>query len=151
MQGYWVLDGRTVKVYVAEGSPFPDGDSSQFTLEIIHVTEQSNKTARISAVAGWIDQWRELFPEGKKDSGEYYRGDRAECLKRMQEFIRQNTFTREQIMEATRQAVELQGRDGYRFLPMAHYFIDKKGSGSRLKMACEALQESPSTDFYDTV
>lgn len=89
----------------------------------------------------WIDQWREIFPKGSNQSGYRYRGNRLEALKKMTKFVEQYDFTKEEIFQATKNYVDKFALKGYMYMQQAHYFIDKKDSGSSLASECEGVQE----------
>jgi len=89
----------------------------------------------------WIDTWREIFPNGVNTGGYRYRGSRAESLKKMIKFVANNKYTKEEIIKATQNYVNRFSLKGYAYMQQAHYFIDKKDSGSTLASECEGLSE----------
>lgn len=95
-----------------------------------------------SDITEWIDEWRNLFPEGVNNLGYRYRGNRSECLKKMIKFVASNHFTKEEIFEATKHYIERFSVKGYAFMEQSHYFIEKKGRGSSLESECENLNKS---------
>ena len=90
----------------------------------------------------WIDEWRNLFPEGVNTAGYRYRGNKVEVLKKMLKFVTLYDFTKEEIFQATKKYVERFSVRGYNYMQQAHYFIDKKDAGSSLASECETLKES---------
>lgn len=90
----------------------------------------------------WIDEWRNLFPEGVNTAGYRYRGNKVEVLKKMLKFVALYDFTKEEIFQATKKYVERFSVRGYNYMQQAHYFIDKKDAGSSLASECETLKES---------
>lgn len=99
------------------------------------------KKKKKSDVHLWIDDWRKIFPAGSNTGGYRYRGNRLEALKKMTKFVEQNDFTREEIFKATKQYVERFAVRGYNYMQQAHYFIEKKETGSTLASECEGLRE----------
>jgi hypothetical protein len=92
-------------------------------------------------VGQWFQSWREIFPEGVNSGGYRYRGDKAEGLKKMIKFVNDNSYTVEQIFQATRDHVERFSLKGYAYMQQAHFFIYKQGVGSNLANECESLSE----------
>lgn len=93
-------------------------------------------------VAAWFNLWREIFPEGSNSAGYRYRGNRLEGLKKMIKFVNvYPEFTKEEIFQATKNYVERFAIRGYNYMQQAHYFIEKKDSGSTLASECESLRE----------
>lgn len=95
-----------------------------------------------SDVHSWINEWRNLFPEGVNNSGYRYRGSRLECLKKMIKFVASYPFSKEEIFEATKRYIERFSVRGYLYMQQAHYFIEKKETGSNLASECESLKET---------
>lgn len=89
----------------------------------------------------WYPYWREIFPQGSNSSGYRYRGNNLEGLKKMVKFVDTYDFTKEEIFQATKNYVERFAIRGYAYMQQAHYFIEKKDSGSSLAAECEGLRE----------
>ena len=89
----------------------------------------------------WIDIWREIFPPGSNTGGYRYRGNRLEALKKMTKFVDLYDFTNEEIFQATKNYVDKFALKGYMYMQQAHYFIEKKDSGSTLASECEGVRE----------
>ena len=102
---------------------------------------QRKKIATAKEVSGWIQSWREIFPEGVNSGGFRYRGDKAEVLKKMIKFANTHPYSLDQIFQATRDYVERFSLKGYAYMQLAHYFIEKRGVGSTLSAECEGLAE----------
>ncbi len=93
----------------------------------------------------WIDEWREIFPQGVKSGGRPVRGDKQGVSKKMKLFVKANpTITKEQIMEATKQYVFDASLKNYSFIICADYFINKNGS-SMLGAVIEDLDGKETT------
>lgn len=85
-------------------------------------------------VEDWIEEWREIFPEGSNENGFRYRGDKGECLSKMKRFVKvHKNITKEEIFNATKLYVSKFSQQGFKFMSQAHYFIHKQGSGSLLE------------------
>jgi hypothetical protein len=109
----------------------------------IKITKNKSKGA-VSDVNLWFDEWRNLFPEGVNNGGFRYRGNRLEGLKKMIKFVSLNPYSKEEIFEATKKYVERFAQKGYMYMLLAHYFIEKKDTGSTLESECETLRETGS-------
>ena len=59
----------------------------------------------------------------------------------MTKFVDTYDFTKEEIFKATKNYVDKFAMKGYMYMQQAHYFIDKKDSGSSLAAECEGLRE----------
>jgi hypothetical protein len=103
---------------------------------------RKKKITTAKEVTQWIQKWREIFPEGVNTGGFRYRGDRAECIKKMIKFVNTNDYTVEQIFQATTDYVDRFSQKGFAYMQQAHYFIEKKGVGSTLNSECESLTET---------
>lgn len=99
------------------------------------------KVKKKNDVLTWFDLWREIFPTGSNNSGYRYRGNRLEGLKKMTKFVDQYDFTKEEIFQATKNYVDKFAIRGYAYMQQAHYFIEKKDSGSSLASECEGVRE----------
>ena len=90
----------------------------------------------------WIEEWRALFPKGKNpNTDKLFKGDKPMCLKNMTKFMKDYDYTKEEIMEVTQKAIEKARDENWMFFPMAHYFIHKKDTGSRLAELLEFKRE----------
>lgn len=92
-------------------------------------------------VESWIDDWRNLFPEGINPAGYRYRGNKLEVTKKMLKFVANHPYSKEEIFEATKRYIERFSVRGYNYMQQAHYFIEKKDTGSNLEAECENLRE----------
>lgn len=91
-------------------------------------------------VAAWIDDWRQLWPAKVKSGGRPVKGDKQGCLRKMKTFVKEYSFTQEEIFEATRIYLFEKKRDNYNFITCADYFILKNGA-SILAGSCESVSE----------
>lgn len=103
---------------------------------------QHKNSATTNKVSIWIDSWRNIFPEGVNEGGYRYRGNKLEVLKKMTKFVATYKYSREEIFEATKRYVERFSVKGYKYMQMAHFFIEKKDVGSNLASECENLKET---------
>lgn len=100
-------------------------------------------------VEAWIDSWRDLFPSGLRGgSGYLIRSSRKDCLIKMKKFVDEYPqYDINTIKEATKIYIDKQSENGYKYMKVAHYFINKKDGGSGLANECEdyVLSGSPSS------
>ena len=75
------------------------------------------------AVESWIDEWVDIFPRGVRSGGRLLRGDKISCLRKMRVFLKEYPYTRETILEATRNYIKSKEQEGYTYTRCAVYFI----------------------------
>ncbi len=79
-------------------------------------------------VPSWINEYRDLWPEGVKSGGRPIRGDTSGCITKMQAFVNQHkSVTKEDILEVTKMYIFEKARSNYAFMSCADYFIKKDG------------------------
>ena len=89
----------------------------------------------------WIDEYRNLFPVGIRSGGFPVRGDRKGCIKKMKAFLElYPEYTKEIILKVTKNYVEMKKLEGYAYMQLAHFFINKEGISS-LASECEDFKE----------
>lgn len=110
--------------------------------ELLFSNLSDTKPKIISDVVSWIDEWRNIFPEGINNVGFRYRGNKTEVLKKMLKFVTLYKYSKEEIFEATKVYVNRFRNTGFKYMQQAHYFIEKKDSGSTLASECENLRDS---------
>ena len=91
-------------------------------------------------VDSWIEEWRNLWPTGVKSGGRPVRGDKRGCLAKMNKFIKEHDYTKEEIMEATKIYLFEKRRESYKYVTCADYFI-LKNTSSILASFCEDIHE----------
>lgn len=106
----------------------------------IEVDKPMTKAEKVVNVEDWIEEWRELFPKGLNSNGYPYRGDKSACLAKMQTFIRNNGYSKEEIMNATKIIINRFKLKDYEFMPLAHYMIEKNRVSS-LKQYCDMVKD----------
>ena len=95
-------------------------------------------TNKAKEVKVWFDEWFNLFQEGQKaGSGMYIRSDQHDALDKMVRFVTKYKYSKETIIEATKEYLRKQKLDGYKFCSTANYLIFKQGRGSLLAAECE--------------
>lgn len=77
------------------------------------------------SVESWIDEWRALWPIGVKTNDRPVRGDKAGCLIKMKKFTAKNNYTKEEIIEATKEFIIGKSKTQYTMMTCADYFIEK--------------------------
>lgn len=84
---------------------------------------QLEKVIDPNDVESWIDEWIDIFPRGLKSGGRLLRGDKISCLRKMRVFIKEYPYTREVILQATRNYIESKRSEGFAYTRCAVYFI----------------------------
>lgn len=87
----------------------------------------------------WINEWLEMFPRGVKSGGYYIKTDLNGCRKKMRKFTSTHPeYTKETIIKATQNYINRCEHNGYQYMKIAPYFIEKDGV-SMLSGECEAI------------
>jgi hypothetical protein len=87
----------------------------------------------------WINEWRDIFPEGVKSGGRPVRGTKSGCIGKMKAFINRTGYSKSDIFYATKAYLAERKKDGYKFVICADYFISKDGN-SVLEAYCEDME-----------
>lgn len=114
-------------------------EPDNFSLNNFVVTEKFITFVEKGEPENWIDSWFNLFPEGVKSGNYYVRTDKPGSLKKMRRFCvlhKDDGFTPEVIMNATKNYIEKMRLSGYAYMKLAPYFIEKDGV-SMLAGECE--------------
>jgi hypothetical protein len=85
--------------------------------------EQLSKPVDENDLEVWIDEWVDIFPRGVKSGGRLLRGDKISCLRKMRVFMKEYPYTKDTILEATRQYIKSKEQEGYAYTRCAVYFI----------------------------
>jgi hypothetical protein len=86
-----------------------------------------------------VDRYRDLFPRGVKSGGYYVSGDKKSCQMKLKRFLKKYNFSEQEILSATSNYVERMAEQGYQYMQLAHFFIEKNGV-SNLAAECEQLK-----------
>lgn len=101
----------------------------------------------------WIIDWLDLFPSGVH-RGRSLKTNRKDCTERMQWFLKNYPYTRNEIMEATKRYIDgyASGMDKFDFMRNSTYFIYKGHASDRisdLASACEMLKSKPTINNFN--
>lgn len=89
----------------------------------------------------WIDEWYDIFPKGIKSGNYAVRTDKPSCSKKLNKFmLLYPKFTKEIVLQATKNYVNEFGMKGYNYMKLAPYFIEKDGT-STLWGYCNSIIE----------
>lgn len=101
-------------------------------------------------IESWIDDWRQIFPEGVRTTGRPARGDKRACFKKMVVFCKEYPeFSKEEIYEATRVYVFEMSRQNYNYMQCADYFIFKEvRKGERTSTLASMIEDIKGKDNY---
>ncbi|GEM_PF-2998307 len=114
--------------------------------KLVENIECLNKPKATSADE-WIDQWLDLFPKGVKSGGKLLRSDKKSCLTKMNKFLKEYSFSQDEIMDATKAYLDEREKDDWKYCKCATYFISKLGEGSSLAEWCETTKDEPKEEF----
>ena len=89
----------------------------------------------------WIEEWRNLFPKGIKTGGYPVRSTVNACKVKMNKFLIEYDYSKEDIFKATKNYIDQKRREGYGFMKTAVYFIEKDKQ-SILASFCEEGSET---------
>ncbi len=108
------------------------------------IDELANPKPKVEeSVESWFDEWMEMFPTGVKSGGRLVKSDKQGCLKKMKKFVKDYPFTKETILQATKEYLdEFQAKD-WKFVKCATFFIHKMDEGSELAGRCEQTLDEP--------
>jgi hypothetical protein len=85
----------------------------------------------------FINGWYALFPKGIKSGGYLVRSGKSDCAKKLQKFMKEHpTYTKEIIIQATKNYIIHCKNNGYGYMKLATNFISKDGV-SVLEGECE--------------
>lgn len=116
-------------------------DEERYMLKHLNVTQKFNIFVPIQ-VDDWIDEWYCLWPQGVKSGGYYVKSDKAGCKNKLIRFQKNYPeYTKEIILQATQNYIDEQEQQGFKYMRMAPYFIEKNGL-SVLAGYCEAIQQN---------
>lgn len=102
----------------------------------------------ITGFVPFIDAFRELFPKGIRSGGYLVKGSKGGCVRKMKKFLDTHPeYSQEVILKATKAYVDRKSKEGWKFMSLAHNFIEKD-SVSQLEVECENIM-SPSNTITD--
>ena len=125
--------------------------SEKITFENLQIEEKfrifvEKKTQTVDLLK-WVDEWFDLFPKGIKSGGYYIRSDLNGCKKKMKKFMSIHPeYPKDIVMKATQNYIVRCEHNGYQYMKLAPYFIEKDGL-SVLAGECEAILND--TQSYD--
>ena len=120
-------------------------------IDLISSVDQSVKdyvqsdSSDYDAFEVFIKNWYSLFPVGVQVGRYPVRSGISGCRTKMLKFIKKHkNYSYEQIIAATTKYIESHRRDGFKFMKLANYFIEKDGV-STLEAMLEEGENKPST------
>lgn len=133
-------DGTKVKLTV----PFYENEMFKIQKKIDKENQidlTAINVAKKEIVEEWINDYRALFPLRNVTGLTYHvKGDLNECIKRMKKFIQDYKYSKETILQATKNYIEEQKNKGWSYTKKAHKFI-RDLDGSILSEYCEAVKK----------
>lgn len=109
-----------------------------FDFDLIKVNLFENKKKLSSSeFEEFVNEWYALFPKGIKSGGYLVRSGKSDCTKKLQKFMKEHpTYTKEIIIQATKNYIIHCKNNGYNYMKLATNFISKDGV-SVLEGECE--------------
>ncbi len=102
----------------------------------INPEQLEGKSLDINDPMNWIDEWVDIFPRGVKSGGRLLRGDKLSCMRKMRVFLREYPgYSKEIIMQATRNYIESKRNEGFAYTRCAVYFIYRVDSSRSDKVS----------------
>lgn len=90
-----------------------------------------------------VREYRSLFPTGVRTGGYLVRSDEATVANKLRKFLKNNKYSKEQILAATKNYIERKRIEGWKYMKTASYFIYKDNE-STLAAECENLNNTSS-------
>lgn len=91
----------------------------------------------------FITTFINLFPAGVRSGGKLVKSDKVGIRERLSKFTKEYPeYSRELIMEATKQYVDRKSAVAYKYMRTALYFIGKRDQGSDLAAECQHLLDT---------
>lgn len=97
------------------------------------------KVSYVTDLDELVEEYRKLFPKGVKSGGYYVSGDKKACQIKLKRFLKKYDFSEEEILKATSAYVQRMAEQGYQYMQLAHFFIEKNGV-SNLAAECDQLK-----------
>lgn len=121
-----------------------EGTNGHRFIDSVHIEVEESKpmtkAEKVVDVKDWIEEYRELFPKGLNQNGYPYRGEKSACLAKMQTFVRNYGYSKQEILNATKIMVNRFKLKDYEYMQQAHYFIEKNRV-SQLKQFCDMVKD----------
>jgi hypothetical protein len=83
----------------------------------------------------WIDEFRNIWPTGLNSTGQAWKGDKQDCIKKMKSFIKQYKYPKDIIIDAANRYIQFTNGSPYRMT--CGNFINKQDKGSTLLAWCQ--------------
>jgi hypothetical protein len=95
----------------------------------------------------FLKQLVQIFPSGVKSGGKYIRSAiGSSIVRKFKKFLQEYDYSRDIITKATESYVATKKKEGYKFMKVFTYFIDKQGEDSTLASYCEAIKNGETTE-----
>lgn len=102
-----------------------------------------------NSIESWIEDFVNLFPKGVRTGGYLVKSDKISCLKKMEQFTKLYPYSKEIILEATRNYINRKELEGYKYMKLAKYFILHDKS-SELAAECEFIVDNNTNSNIST-
>lgn len=110
-------------------------------VEIYSATKSVEEVPLEEDIDSLVNEFIELYPVKRNAAGEYLRGNKTDVKTKFKKFIKTYDYSKETILEATKQYLKAQMPHGYQYCSQSHYFILKDGV-SKLANECEKVLQT---------
>lgn len=114
--------------------------SEDYTIRNVSITEKGLSLFP-DDITNWAKEWRDLWPKGVTSGGYPVRADLPGIIKKLKNFTKKYGYSKEDIFKATRIYLQEKELNGWAYIKLANYFIEKDGM-SILASCCEALKDT---------
>lgn len=122
---------------VRRGLLYYSGETCQMTGKALELLGRPNPI--ITGFVSFIEAYREMFPKGVRSGGYLVKGSKGGCVRKMKKFLETHPeYTQDTILQATKAYVNRKGKEGWKFMSLAHNFIEKDNI-SQLEVECENI------------
>jgi hypothetical protein len=134
-QKTWSLYLEEIGLWKLIGPSYRDISLRELGKELIG----HSKTDELLELAKTI---RDIFPKGIRSGGYLVRSSEVDIANKLKSFKKKHKFTNEQIIEAAKRYVNRKKNEGYNYMQLATYFIEKNGM-STLASECSNDSSEP--------
>lgn len=113
---------------------------------------KSEVQVKVPDISELVEEYRNIFPKGNNSQGYPYKGDKMGCTAKLKRFKKTYPeYSNDTILSATKRYVNEKRKDGFAYMKLAHYFIEKNGV-SDLAALCEQINNGEKdTNFTNII
>ena len=128
---------------VLEELGFCDAEYTTLTDKAISLFNKDLKQMDADELKEFLEELRNLFPDKVKGGGgQFVKSAISDAVfNKLKKFVKDYSYSKETIIKATKMYVEDRKRQGYIYMKVFTYFINKEGEGSTLAAWCEQVEK----------